>query len=116
MADIQPRAAVPGESSPSASRLEQIRACLQAGLEPEHLELTDDSHLHAGHAGARDGRGHFRVYIVSRQFATMRPLQRHQLIYRTLGDLMHTDIHALSISACTPDEAQSSQTGLINPR
>ena len=87
-----------------------------AGLQPEALELADDSHLHAGHAGARDGRGHFRVYIVSKQFATMRPLQRHQLVYRTLGDLMQTDIHALSISASTPDEAQSRQPGHFNPR
>jgi BolA family transcriptional regulator, general stress-responsive regulator len=100
----------------SANRLERIRTSLQTGIEPEQLDLADDSHLHAGHAGARDGRGHFRVYIVSRQFATMRPLQRHQLVYRTLGDLMNTDIHALSISAFTPDEAQSRQSGLINPR
>ena len=100
----------------TAARLERIRASLVAGLQPDELELTDDSHLHAGHAGARDGRGHFRVYIVSKQFATMRPLQRHQLVYRTLGDLMQTDIHALSISASTPDEAQSRQPGHINPR
>ncbi len=98
------------------ARLERIKARLTAGLLPEMLELADDSHLHAGHAGARDGRGHFRVYIVSKQFATMRPLQRHQLVYRTLGDLMQTDIHALSISASTPDEAQSRQPGHFNPR
>lgn len=61
------------------ARVERIKARL-AALEPEALELADDSHLHAGHAGARDGRGHFRVYIVSKQFATMRPLQRHQLV------------------------------------
>jgi len=97
-------------------RLDRIRNCLEAGLRPDNLELIDDSHHHAGHEGARDGRGHFRVYIVSKQFATMRPLQRHQLVYRTLGDLMQTDIHALSISAFTPDEAQSRQPGLINPR
>lgn len=100
----------------TATRIERIRALLEAGLQPEVLELADDSHLHAGHAGARDGRGHFRVYIVSKQFATMRPLQRHQLVYRTLGDLMQTDIHALSISASTPDEAQSRQPGHFNPR
>lgn len=97
-------------------RLERIRASLADGLQPEVLELADDSHLHAGHAGARDGRGHFRVYIVSKQFDTMRPLQRHQLVYRTLGTLMQTDIHALSISASTPDEAQSRQPGHFNPR
>jgi BolA family transcriptional regulator, general stress-responsive regulator len=100
----------------TTTRLDRIRGCLETGLQPESLELIDDSHLHAGHAGARDGRGHFRVYIVSKQFANMRPLQRHQMVYRTLGDLMQTDIHALSISASTPDEAQSRQPGLLNPR
>ena len=84
---------------------DDIERCLQSALAPQTLQVQDDSHLHAGHAGARDGRGHFRVYIVSKQFATMRPLQRHQLVYRTLGDLMQTDIHALSIAALTPDEA-----------
>jgi BolA protein len=97
----------------TASRLDRIRERL-AALAPEVLDLADDSHLHAGHAGARDGRGHFRVYIVSRQFATMRPLQRHQLVYRTLGDLMQTDIHALSIAALTPDEARTDKPGLSN--
>lgn len=92
------------------TRLDRIRDRL-AALQPEILELADDSHLHAGHAGARDGRGHFRVYIVSRQFATMRPLARQRLVYQTLGELMQTDIHALSISAQTPDEAQSRQAG-----
>ena len=98
------------------SRLDRIRDCLETSLKPDSLELIDDSHQHAGHAGARDGRGHFRVYIVSKQFATMRTLQRHQLVYRALGDLMQTDIHALSISAFTPDEAQPRQPGLLNPR
>lgn len=96
------------------SRLERIRGRLESGLHPERIDLVDDSHLHAGHAGARDGRGHFRVYIVSKQFGTMRPLQRQQLVYQALGDLMKTDIHALSISAHTPDEAQSRQTGHLN--
>ncbi len=96
------------------TRLERIRARLEDGLHPEDIDVIDDSHLHAGHAGARDGRGHFRVYIVSKQFGTMRPLQRHQLVYQTLGDLMQTDIHALSISAQTPDEAQSRKPGHLN--
>ena len=61
--------------------------------------------MHAGHAGARDGRGHFRLRIVCRAFAGLRPLQRHQLVYRSLGELMQTDIHALSITALTPEEA-----------
>jgi BolA family transcriptional regulator, general stress-responsive regulator len=86
-------------------RLEQIRARLVEQLHTSAVEVIDDSHLHAGHAGARDGRGHFRVRIVSPAFGGLRPLQRHQLVYKALGDMMQTDIHALSIAAFTPDEA-----------
>ena len=75
-------------------------------MHAELIELTDDSHRHAGHAGARDGRGHFTVRIVSSDFEGLRPLQRHQLVYRSLGTLMQTDIHALSIAALTPEEAR----------
>ena len=91
--------------STSAGRPERIRSELERALTPQALELIDDSHLHAGHAGARDGRGHFRVRIVSEQFAGLRMLERHQLVYRSLGALMQTDIHALSIVAQTPEEA-----------
>jgi BolA family transcriptional regulator, general stress-responsive regulator len=86
-------------------RVERIRSELLAALHAEAIELIDDSHRHAGHAGARDGRGHFTVRIVSRDFEGLRPLQRHQLVYRSLGTLMQTDIHALSITALTPEEA-----------
>jgi BolA protein len=89
-----------------AGRAERIRSELQRELHADSIELIDDSHLHAGHAGARDGRGHFRVRIISPDFAGLRPLQRHQLVYRCLGPLMQTDIHALSITALTPDEAR----------
>ena len=88
-----------------AARVERIRSQLTASLPATAVELIDDSHRHAGHAGARDGRGHFRLRIVSEAFAGLRPLQRHQLVYRSLGELMRTDIHALSITALTPDEA-----------
>jgi BolA protein len=91
--------------SAGPSRLEKIRSQLTEALPVTALELIDDSHRHAGHAGARDGRGHFRVRIVSAAFAGMRPLQRHQLVYGSLGELMRTDIHALSITAMTPEEA-----------
>ncbi|HEY7642556.1 MAG TPA: BolA family protein [Steroidobacteraceae bacterium] len=87
------------------SRMERIREALADALPATAVELIDDSHRHAGHAGARDGRGHFRLRIVSGAFAGLRPLQRHQLVYRSLGDLMRTDIHALSITALTPEEA-----------
>ena len=88
------------------SRAERIVAELRQALHTDQVDLIDDSHLHAGHAGARDGRGHFRVRVVSADFAGLRTLQRHQLVYRSLGELMQTDIHALSITALTPDEAR----------
>ena len=89
-----------------ATRAERIVSELQRALHTEQVELIDDSHLHAGHAGARDGRGHFRVRVISPDFAGLRTLQRHQLVYRSLSELMQTDIHALSITALTPDEAR----------
>jgi BolA family transcriptional regulator, general stress-responsive regulator len=86
------------------NRAERIVAQLRNSLHTQAVELIDDSHLHAGHAGARDGRGHFRVRIVSPDFEGLRTVQRHQLVYRSLGELMQTDIHALGISALTPAE------------
>lgn len=79
-----------------------IRASLEAAFAPDELEIVDESHLHAGHAGARDGRGHFRVRIRSPRFAGMAPLARHRAVYEALGSLMTTDIHALSIDAAAP--------------
>jgi BolA protein len=87
------------------SRVERIRAALQDAFAPSRLEVVDDSHRHAGHAGARDGRGHFNVEIVSEAFAGLPPLARHRRVYAALGEMMTTDIHALSIQAMTPDEA-----------
>jgi BolA protein len=88
----------------NANRIEQIRDALQHALAPSVLEIEDDSHRHAGHAGARDGRGHFNVHVVSERFAGMAPLARHRAVYAALGTLMETDIHALSIRAHTPSE------------
>jgi BolA protein len=85
-------------------RIALIRTALQS-LGPTALEIVDESHKHAGHAGARDGRGHFRVLIVSPGFAGLAPLARHRKVYAALGELMQTDIHALSIQARTPAEA-----------
>ena len=78
---------------------ERIRAALQQALDPELLEVEDDSHRHAGHAGARDGRGHFNVHVVSAAFEGKLPLARHRAVYAALGSMMDTDIHALSIRA-----------------
>jgi len=91
----------------TAPRVATIRSRLEAALKPDEIEIVDDSHEHAGHAGARDGRGHFSVRIVSRQFAGKRTLERHRLVYAALGTLMRTDIHALAVSALTPEESVS---------
>lgn len=88
----------------AATRVERIRAALQSALAPQALEVVDDSHRHTGHAGARDGRGHFNVAIVSAAFAGTAPLARHRAVYAALGAMMDTDIHALSIQARTPEE------------
>ena len=88
-------------------RVERIRALLTDALAPETIEVVDDSHKHAGHAGARGGQGHFGVDIVSAAFAGKLPLARHRLVYAALGDMMQTDIHALAIKAQTPAEADS---------
>ena len=85
-------------------RQQRIADCLKAAFEPEDLLLKDQSHLHAGHAGAREGKGHFDVRIVSNAFAGKSLIQRHRLVYDALGDLMDTEIHALKIQAKTPDE------------
>ena len=85
-------------------RQQRIADCLTATLDPQDLLIKDQSHLHAGHAGAQDGRGHFDVRIVSKAFAGKSRIQRHRLVYDALGDLMSTDIHALKIQAKTPDE------------
>ncbi len=74
-----------------------------AFLSPLQFELTDDSALHAGHAGAREG-GHYRLLIVSEQFTGLSRLRRHRIIYDALGELMRSRIHALSIRSLTPEE------------
>jgi len=88
----------------SASRTERITQRLREQLAPDELEVIDDSHLHAGHAGAADGRGHFTVIIVSPRFAGLNTVRRHRLVYESVGDMMTTDIHALSIQALAPGE------------
>jgi BolA protein len=80
-------------------RMAAIEACLRSALTPSSIEIEDQSHLHAGHAGAREGKGHFRVAIVSTAFANKSLIQRHRMIYAALGSLMESDIHALIIEA-----------------
>lgn len=87
-------------------RIDLMQRRLTASLNVISLQIEDDGARHAGHAGARDGRGHFNLTLISDDFASLRPLARHRLIYQALGDLMNTDIHALSIVAQTHNEAQ----------
>ena len=91
---------------PRAERVEAIRAAIASALGPASLEVEDESHKHAGHEGARDGRGHFRVDVVSAAFAGMTPIARHRAVYAAVGELMTTDIHALAIRARTPGEVE----------
>lgn len=86
------------------TRTEAIRSRLQQRFAPLELDVRDDSALHAGHAGARDGRGHYAVRIVSTAFADLGRVERHRMVYAALGDLMQTDVHALSITALTPED------------
>ena len=80
-------------------RIERMRALLEAAFAPRLLEIADDSHKHAGHAGGAEGHGHFSVRIASAAFAGMSPLARHRAVYAALGDMLQTDIHALAIHA-----------------
>jgi BolA protein len=85
------------------SVIDAMRAAL-AVLEPGAVEIIDDSAKHAGHAGAKSGGGHYRLSIVSPRFAGCRTMERHRLVYHALGPLMKREIHALSITAKSPDE------------
>lgn len=86
------------------TRVQRLEQRLRAALAPLELEVVDDSHLHAGHAGAADGRGHFSVHVVSERFRGLTVVRRHRLVYEAVGDMMTSDIHALSIRALAPGE------------
>jgi BolA protein len=90
----------------SSDRIDRIRTRLTQALQPDSLEITDESAKHAGHAGAASGGGHFIVHIVAAAFQDKNLIQRHRLVYDALGDMMQRDIHALSIQASTPGEFQ----------
>jgi BolA protein len=87
-------------------RQAQIRTELEKSFQPTELRIKDQSHLHAGHEGAKDGKGHFDVTIVSEAFAGENRVQRHRMVYDALGKLLETDIHALRINAFAPSERQ----------
>jgi len=85
-------------------RQELIRKELEENFQPTELLIKDQSHLHAGHEGAKDGKGHFDVTIVSPVFDGKNRVQRHRMVYDALSKLIETDIHALRIKAFTPSE------------
>ena len=85
-------------------RVARIRVLLTEAFAPSRLAIRDDSHKHAGHVGSRLGMGHFSVAIESEAFVGKLPLARHKLVYAALGEMMRTDIHALSITATAPGE------------
>ena len=95
-------------SQSTTERPAMIRERLERGLRVDALSIRDDSHRHAGHAGAQAGGGHFHVRIVSTDFLNHSQIPRHRLVYQAMGDAMRNDcIHALSIEALTPDEDTS---------
>lgn len=87
------------------SRVERIEALLRAAFAPESLRVSDDSHRHVGHAGARGGAGHYQVDIVAAAFSGQTPLARHRAVYAALASMMPGEIHALAIRARAPGEA-----------
>jgi BolA protein len=88
----------------SGDRQSRISAELQERFKPTELLIKDQSQLHAGHEGAKDGKGHFDVTIVSSAFEGQNRIQRHRMVYDALTQLLQTDIHALRIKAFTPSE------------
>ena len=95
--------------NPSETRLNVARSIEQklAALDPSRLEIADDSALHAGHEGAREGGGHYRLTIISPQFSGKSTVARHRMIYAALDPMMQQQIHALAIRAYAPDEAET---------
>jgi len=85
-------------------RVAEIKERLERELSPSHIEIIDESHLHAGHAGAASGAGHFNVTIISDKFSGKSAIQRHRMVYLAVNDLMPSEIHALSINALSQAE------------
>ena len=85
-------------------RKKEITRLLAEAFDPETLGVEDESYLHEGHEGAKDGRGHFRVLIIAGIFEGKTMIERHRMIYLVLDDMLRLDIHALAIDAWSPDE------------
>ncbi len=91
-----------------------MRDLLERTLAPTELTIHDDSHLHVGHPGAKDGKGHFSVHITSPYFTGSSRIKRHRMVFDSLGDMMETDIHALHIVASTPGEHDDKEGRHLN--
>jgi BolA family transcriptional regulator, general stress-responsive regulator len=91
-------------------RIAEIKARLEQALSPTQLDIIDESHLHAGHAGAASGAGHFNVTIISDKFTGQSAIQRHRMVYLAVNDLMPSEIHALSINALAPNDMAPEET------
>ncbi len=86
-------------------RITAFQASLQRQLQPTQLAIDDESHLHAGHAGAAGGAGHFRITITAQAFTGLNSVARHRLVYGALKEFMPHEIHALAIHALAPNES-----------
>jgi BolA family transcriptional regulator, general stress-responsive regulator len=102
MSPASPTSGTPVSRTSHAERLERVRARLDAEFSPLELRIEDESHLHAGHAGAAGGGSHLRLHIVAAAFRGLTPVARHRRIYAALADLMPGEIHALAIEALPP--------------
>ncbi len=89
------------------NRSQRIQELLASGLGTDRIEIVDESHLHAGHAGAASGGGHYRIRVVSARFEGVNKVGRHRLVYDCLREMMQKDIHALAMTLLTPSEAQA---------
>ena len=85
-------------------RLARIEALIRGALPVSHFEIEDESHLHAGHAGARGGAGHYRALVVSEAFAGLSRVARQRLVYEAVDEMMGPEIHALAMRTLTPEE------------
>ena len=91
------------------NRPERIRELLTQGLAPTSLDIEDESALHAGHAGAASGGGHYRIRMISARFDGLGKVGRHRLVYDCLREMMQKEIHALAMTLLTPTEAAGSE-------
>jgi len=91
-------------------RVDIIRTTLEGALDAEYVRVVDDSADHAGHPGAENGAGHYRIVVVSPHFEGLSRVAAQRLVYQALGDLMARDIHALEMRALTPEQWRQSES------